>query len=265
MDNNNLSEEIIIKNDFFVPIPERTGAPSAKIFVRILSSNASNLETKPYVFILPGGPGANHSHYEAYGCLAAYGNIVFFDPRGCGLSTKADPLTYTIENYIEDVEIIRQHLRLKKIIVLGKSCGAIAALGFTLKYPSVVAKLILSAGAASYKFLETAKANVLKRGSLEQQLACERLWKGNFGSDEEVVMFLKIMTSLYSYKSKIGLLTQPKSIAKYTISHEVLDEGFKHFLRKFNFEEQLHSIRCKTLILAGEEDWITDKTHSDVV
>lgn len=253
----------MINNNFFIDIPEREGTPAAKIFIKILSNNKTDLESKPYVFIFPGGPGANHSHYEDYSCLVGYGNIVFLDPRGCGLSSKADPSTYTIENHIEDVEIIRQHLGLKSIIVLGKSCGAITAIGYTLKFASVVSKLILSAGAASFKFLETSKENVLKRGSLEQQIACETLWQGNFGRDEEVAQFLKTMAPLYSYKSKIGCLKQPKSSPKYAISHEALNNGFKHFLREFNFEEHLHLIRCKTLILAGEEDWITDKIHSE--
>ncbi len=254
---------MMIENNFYIDIPERAGAPAATIFVKILSSTPPDLQSKPYVFIFPGGPGANHSHYEDYDCLAVCGNIVFCDPRGCGLSSKADFSTYTVENYIKDVDIIRQYLGLKEIIVLGKSCGAIAALGFTLKYPSVVLKLILSAGVASYKFLETAKSNVLTHGSLEQQLVCQTLWDGTFDNDEEVTVFINTMASLYSYKSKKGFSTQPKSIPKYALSHEVLNEGFKHFLREFNFEEQLHLIRCKTLILAGEEDWITDKTHAE--
>ncbi len=147
----------MINTDFFIDTPERSEAPSAKIFVKALSSSRADLDSKPYVFIFPGGPGANHSHYENYDCLAPYGNIVFCDPRGCGLSSKADPSTYTIENYIKDVEIVRQHLGLKEIVVLGKSCGAIAALGFTLKYPSIVSKLILSAGLQVINFWKQQK------------------------------------------------------------------------------------------------------------
>lgn len=37
------------------------------------------------------------------------------------------------------------------------------------------------------------------------------------------------------------------------------------FLRDFNFEHQLHEIKCNTLILVGEEDWITDKKHSQMM
>ena len=58
-------------------------------------------------------------------------------------------------------------------------------------------------------------------------------------------------------------MKQPKSSPKYAVSHEALNNGFRHFLREFNFEEQLHLIRCNTLILAGEEDWITDEIHSE--
>ena len=252
-------------SDFLLNIPERANSPSAKIFVQLVSDNEESLKTKPYIFILPGGPGANHSHYEDYRQLYTHGNLVFFDPRGCGLSSTGEAATYTMDNYIDDVEVIRQLLHLNKIILLGISCGAIAALGFVLRYPSVVSELILSVGAASFKFLETAKANVLSRGSLEQQQACEKFWQGSFNNNEEVADFLKIMGSLYSHKIRFGLPLPPRSAPKYPFAYEPLNCGFGGFLREINFEEQLHLIECRTLLLAGEEDWISDKIHSELM
>lgn len=256
---------MLINKNVWLKVPQRTNSSSAKIFVKIVAQNEESLKIKPYIFILPGGPGANHSHYEDYSCLSTHGNIVFHDPRGCGQSSKDDPMNYTMDNYINDIEIIRQLLNLKKIIILGKSCGAMAAVGFTIRYPNSVSQLILAAGAASYKFLETAKANILEHGSAQQQAVCETLWQGGFSSHEEVDNYFKIMASLYSYKAKLGLSFAPQSTPPYPFSYEWLNRGFGDFLREFNFEEQLHLIQSHTLILVGEEDWITDKSHSQLM
>src|SRR5580692_1595567 len=104
----------------------RPGVSEAELYVEILSEN--KLGTKrPVMFILSGGPGADHTAYLNYSCLHEVVDIVFHDPRGCGKSSKGALSDYTMNNYIDDVEAIREHLSLEKIIVLGKSYGAMCA------------------------------------------------------------------------------------------------------------------------------------------
>lgn len=253
----------MLNQNFFLTLPERTDTPATKVFVKIMAENEESLKTKPYIFIFPGGPGTNHSHYQDYNCLHTHGNIVFHDPRGCGLSDKNNPIHYTMDNYIDDIEAIRQALKLETIIVLGKSYGAMAALGFVIKYPPAVSKLILSAGVPSFKFLDTARANVLAQGTQEQQQVCEKLWLGHFENTAEVEHFLKVMAPLYSYKIRNGFSPPPSpATTSYPFNHKWLNQGFAGCLRSFNFEDDLQNIGCETLILVGEKDWITDKIYS---
>lgn len=240
----------------------RAKAPETKLHIRIVSAREENLEKMPYIFMLPGGPGANHSHYKDYECLVTTGNIVFIDPRGCGLSNKQDPSTYNMDNYIQDVEEIRKHLHLDKIIVLGKSYGAMCALGYTLNYPEHVSSLILAAGSPSYKNIETARRNIAERGTQEQQTVCEQLWEGSFKSNEEVSHFFNVMDTMYSWKKRNNQSVS-RPAPEYAFEYEPLNQGFSGFLRTFNYEERLHEIACTTLILVGEEDWVTDKKHSE--
>ncbi|MCW8408379.1 alpha/beta hydrolase [Legionella sp. PATHC035] len=248
--------------DLFIDIPKRDNAPETRLHIRIVCENEANLDKMPYVFMLPGGPGANHSHYKDYECLATTGNMVFIDPRGCGLSEKNDPSSYTMDNYIRDVDEIRKYLNLEKIVLLGKSYGAMCALGYTLTYPKYVSSLILAAGSPSFRNLETARLNVEKRGSLAQQKVCEQLWEGTFKSDEELDHFFDVMDSMYSWRKRHNLPVN-RPAPDYIFAHEPLNQGFGGFLRTFNYEDRLHEITCNTLILVGEEDWITDKKHSE--
>lgn len=255
----------IINKSFLVDIPARVTAPATQIFFKITADSEASLIEKPYIFILPGGPGANHGFYQEYACLSSHGNVVFWDPRGCGLSVQTDPSYYTMDNYIDDVEAIRQQLNLKQIIVLGKSFGAMAAIGFVLRYQSSVSQLILAAGSANFKFLETAKASILTHGAPEQQTVCEKLWTGSFNNNEELDNFFRVMATHYSYRMKIGQTTQSAYVSPYPFSYEWLNRGFSGFLRDFDFENELHLIHCPTLILVGNHDWITNKIHSEKI
>lgn len=246
----------------FIIIPARPNAPETKLFIQIVASDEASLKTKPYVFILPGGPGFNHSHYKDYAGLSDAANVVFFDPRGCGLSDKGDPATYTMDNYIQDVDAIRQHLKLSKIMLVGKSFGAMCALGYALQYPTHLSKLILAAGVPSYKFLDTAKTNFLARQpTAEQSKLCQKLWDGSFDNDEELGQFMAAMVSFYSYKKRQGEPVN-RPAPDYPASSQPLNQGFGKFLRTFNYADRLHEVQCATLILVGDEDWITDKKYS---
>lgn len=242
-------------------IPARKNAPETYLRPLLVYHSAKTLKTLPYVFMLPGGPGANHSNYNAYRCLHQVANLVFFNPRGCGFSDVSVPSTYTMENYIEDVHAIKLALNLDSVILLGKSYGAMCALAYTLRYPKDVQQLILAAGADAYHFLQTAKDNLLARGSQEQQQICEYLWAGRFKSVEHVGEYFKLMAPLYSWKVRHKLVSKrPKP--RYPFSYHSLNEGFAHQLWKFDYTKQLHQILCPTLILVGEEDWVTDPLYS---
>ncbi|WP_131781452.1 alpha/beta fold hydrolase [Legionella gresilensis] len=250
--------------ELYLLMPIRENAPEAKLYVRIVAENKDSFNSKPYIFMLPGGPGANHSHYKAYECLNSIGNVVFFDPRGCGLSDKDIPTTYSMDNYIKDLEEIRKQLNLEQIILLGKSYGAMCALGYALENSQYIAKLILAAGSPSYKNLDDAEAYIKTFGSKEQQLICEKLWSGTFTSNEEVNDYFDKMDTVYSWKKRHNLPAQ-SSHADYPFAHEPLNQGFRGFLRTFNYEDRLSEVACPTLILVGEEDWITNKKHSIVM
>lgn len=251
-----------MKQTYAVEIPVKKNAPATNLHAILVYENEESLHSKPYVIMLSGGPGLNHSYYKDYGCLQDVANIIFFDPRGCGLSGRANPETYTMDNNIDDIDCIRQFFKLDKVIVLGKSYGAVCALGYTLRYPGHVEKLVLAAGTASNQSLETAKLNASKRDlSPAQQEVVKKLFNGAFTSDEDVTDGMKAVSNLYSYKVRHNqIVSRPPP--EYPISHEVINQGFSTFLRTMDFTNELFKIQCKTLVLVGDEDWVTDKKYS---
>lgn len=245
----------------------RPDAPETNLNIKIISQDPDHIGiNRPVAFILPGGPGADLTAYLKYACLQEVADLVFHDPRGCGESDKGDATSYTMNNYIEDVEAIRKYLLLDKIIVIGKSYGSMCALGYTVNYPQHVKKLVLASGAPSYHFFETAKETIKRIGTPEQKKICEKIWKGDFKNRDELLEYFQLTNPLYSVKAR----TQPPSAfdlnAKCkTFSYEVLNEGMRHSCWLFDYEKDLPHISCPTLVLAGREDWINDPKYAELM
>ena len=79
---------------------------------------------RPVVFLLHGGPGGDHASYKTNtAALRDVAQLVYIDHRGSGRSSKADPETYTLENNIDDLDALREHLGIERITLLGSSYG----------------------------------------------------------------------------------------------------------------------------------------------
>ena len=102
-----------------------------------------NPDGKP-VFVLHGGPGS--------GCSPKYRRffnpekflIVLHDQRGAGKSRPfADIRENTTQHLVKDIEQLRKHLNLKKIILFGGSWGTTLGLAYAETYPDNVGGLVL--------------------------------------------------------------------------------------------------------------------------
>jgi len=73
--------------------------------------DGSQMREQPVAFIVHGGPGVDHSSYKlSFAPLSQNMQLVYFDHRGQGRSARGDKQTYTLENNVEDMEALRQHL-----------------------------------------------------------------------------------------------------------------------------------------------------------
>lgn len=218
------------------------------------------------VIMLPGGPGGDHHIYrKTHSHLADHFQLIFFDPRGCGQSDAAPIDTYDIDHYVEDVEALRQFLKIKKLNVIGKSYGGMVAQAYALKYPDSIDKLILVATATSYHFIEEAVVNLKASNNAEQIAIGMKLLTASFKDQNEVdEAFLK-MRSIYSDAQKAKTAEQLKAENTIKLSYEPLTYGFRHVLRTFDFESRLNQIKHKTLIIGGDHDWCCDIKYSKLL
>jgi len=123
--------------------PYKTGFLKVSDIHQIYYQLGGNPEGKP-VIVLHGGPGGSCSpSMFQYFNLKKF-NVILHDQRGSGKSKPANELkennTWTL---VEDIEKLRKHFKLGKVILFGGSWGSTLALSYAEKYPENVNGIVL--------------------------------------------------------------------------------------------------------------------------
>jgi len=98
------------------------------------------------VLLIAGGPGYAHSYFHPFfSVLADTYRLIYFDAFGRGKSDRAKSTKeYSFDRDVEDIEALREALKLERLVVLGHSYGGLVAQAYAVRYPAAVKKLILS-------------------------------------------------------------------------------------------------------------------------
>jgi proline iminopeptidase len=102
-----------------------------------------NPNGKPVVF-LHGGPGVGiHPNYRRFFDPSFY-RVILLDQRGAGRSKPHTELREnTTWNIVEDLEKLKNHLKIDKWLLFGGSWGSTLALSYAVTYPGSVAGIII--------------------------------------------------------------------------------------------------------------------------
>ena len=108
------------------------------------------------LFCLNGGPGLPCDYVrDCHSRIAGDRfRVVAFDQLGTGSSDRPDdPSLWTLERYVEEVEIVRTSLELGTVHLLGQSWGTWLGIEYALTYRQAFKTLILADGAANIPHL----------------------------------------------------------------------------------------------------------------
>jgi proline iminopeptidase len=131
---------------------------------------------KPVV-LLGGGPGLN-PNYLVLVCQKMTGyRFIIPDQRGSGQSKmdKIDSLNMSTDKHVEDLEALRVHLKLSRLVIGGHSWGGMLAFAYAAKYPDKVERLILlGSGGITAKFFDYFDSNIQMRLHEEDKEEAEK-------------------------------------------------------------------------------------------
>ena len=138
----------------------------------ITSSDGTRLSVKEFgqgqlLILLAGGPGLDAIYLKAvWEQLQNQYRCIVLDQRGTGQSEtgKIDSATATVDTYVNDVEALRQHLKLEQLTLIGHSWGGMLSMAYASKHPNRVKKMILiGSGGPTGKFFSYFSDNLRMR------------------------------------------------------------------------------------------------------
>jgi proline iminopeptidase len=226
------------------------------------------------VLLLNGGPGATHEYFECMeSFLPAEGiELIYYDQLGTGNSDNPkDTAMWSLPRYVEEVEQVRQALKLDKdnFYLLGHSWGGILALEYALKYQQNLKGLIISNMMSSCPDYGKYADNVLAKQFDPKVLARIRAIeaKGDFENPEYMQLLLPNYYAKHICRIPIEQWPEPvnRAFSKINQSLYVTMQGPSEFgiagkLLKWDRKADLPKISVPTLSIGGKYDTM-DPAH----
>jgi proline iminopeptidase len=218
----------------------------------------------PTLVCHPGGPGFSSLYFGELAGLGEHLRLVLLQPRGTdGSDAPADRRAYQFADYVDDVEELRRHLGLERLHLLGHSHGGMVAQGYAARYPDRVERLILASTAARFAAEHEAamRAGVEKRSGepwYEDALAALAAEEaGEYSTAEELAELawreFRFYFARYGEAEEAYLETLKAEVP----NPDPLQLFNADLLHSFDYRSDLALVAAPTLVITGEEDFIT--------
>ncbi|MDI1243748.1 MAG: alpha/beta hydrolase [bacterium] len=213
-----------------------------------------------YVILLSGGPGSDVGYMQPVAdALKDSYRCVMLEQRGTGRSKlgKLEPDSVRMELYVEDLELLRQHLRAPRLILIGNSWGAMLGLLYSGTYPDRVEKLITAGSPViTDKYADIMDDNLRSR-LLPEVISLRNEWRDKARKDPSLFRTAsyerdKLVMPVYYYSREIGLkmaiALRPDDV-NYDLGRE-----FGRAYPSFDIRPTISRIKAPTLLIHGRQD-----------
>ncbi|MBK9168536.1 MAG: proline iminopeptidase-family hydrolase [Bryobacterales bacterium] len=212
------------------------------------------------ILALHGGPGGMSCHFEPLAALGSTRPVVVYDQLGSGRSGRPTGTDlWTVERFVEELDVVRRELGLKQVHLLGHSWGAALAAEYVLSTAGRgVASLILASPLLSAKdWLKDAR-------ELRRQLPPAVAEALDRHEREGTTHLPEYREAEREYYRRFVHRTPPRRIADCAGSEpnwEIYEQmwGPSEFratgsLRSFDVTPRLASLRMPVLLIVGQYD-----------
>ena len=214
----------------------------------------------PVLLVQPGGAGwgGDISPYiETLKPLEQVRTVVYLEPRGMGLSQRLENSSaYEMNEYVEDIEALRQYLDLPQLAILGHSHGGFVALKYAIKFPGQVERLILIGTSPYFPQGEYEGWAKQRPGHAEAEAALEKIEQDtSIPPDEKLRAFLLTMLPTIHFHDFQAVSSQFQRIVRnMIISVEPYDYFWNHDIDSYDVRESLGAIAAPTLVIVGDDE-----------
>jgi pimeloyl-ACP methyl ester carboxylesterase len=218
----------------------------------------------PVLVCHPGGPGFSARYFGDLAGLGAAFTLVMLNPRGSeGSDRPSDPRAYATADYVSDLDDLRAHLGLERMLLLGHSHGGVVAAAYAAAHRGRVERLVLASTLARFAAEQGAVMEAAMEAKAGQpwyadaRAALEDEQAGRFETDEELgelaIREFPFYFARYGDAERAYLETlrgeAPVADALLLFNTEVFNT--------FDLRPDLAAITAPTLVITGEDDFIT--------
>ncbi|HST26137.1 MAG TPA: alpha/beta hydrolase [Gaiellaceae bacterium] len=222
------------------------------------------LGSGPTLVCHPGGPGMSARYFGDLAGLGERFTLVLLNPRGTeGSDRPAAPRAYETDDYVADLDELRAHLGLERMLLLGHSHGGVVAQAYAASHPDRVDRLVLASTLARFQaeqqeaMEEAMQAKSGEPWFADATAALEEEQAGVWSTDEELGKL--VVRELPFYFARYG---ERESAYVASLADEVpVGDALKLFnediFTTFDLRPGLGRITAPTLVITGEGDFIT--------
>jgi len=232
-----------------------------RIFYKVTGNGPQTL------LMLHGGPGNTlESIMPDLGPLTENHTIIYYDQRGSGRSDLLlDPGKLTLARHIDDLEAIRLHFNLNRLILFGFSWGGLLASFYAAEHPDHVEKMILvSAAPSSIQQLELFAGHIDLRipNTIKQEfraLSEPSRWINATDPREKCLEFYKLLEPVYFYntdnarKMRGDVCAGPAATLRQQL---VVYKLIWDSLGEWDVQPLLKSVTAPVLVIHGDYDMV---------
>jgi pimeloyl-ACP methyl ester carboxylesterase len=218
----------------------------------------------PMLVCHPGGPGFSSRYFGDLAGLGEHFTLILLNPRGSeGSDRPADSRAYTTADYVADLEELRAHLELERMRLLGHSHGGVAAQAYAATHPDRVERLVLASTLARFAEEQHAAMEAAMQAKAgepwyeDARAALDDEQESRFETDEELgelaLREFPFYFATYGDAERAYLETLrgeiPVADALLLFNNEIFTT--------FDLRPELPKITAPTLVIAGQDDFIT--------
>lgn len=239
----------------------RIAVPGGRVFWRRFG-NGGGIP----LLIIHGGPGLTSSYLDNFAALSDTRPVFTWDQLDCGRSDRHDdPKLWTIERFVEELDLVRAALTPGPVHVLGHSWGATLALEWLItKHPLEIASVVFASPCLSTpRWIEDTRALVAQLSPEAQAAIAEAERTGDFTTpgyqaaawgewiSAHIVRQLppeaikSLLGSLAEVNANLALLEHMWGPSDFTVTGS---------LRNFDRTSELGSLSMPVLFHCGEFD-----------
>jgi proline iminopeptidase len=218
----------------------------------------------PVLIAHHGAPGLG-SRAEPKATFAPFADtfrVIVFDARGSGVSEGRPPFTH--EQWVADVEALREWAGAERFVMAGGSYGGFIAMEYAIRYPDRLTALVLRDTSADHENEKAARRNAENstRVTIDRE-KLDRINTGRVRDNEDLRDCWREILPLYDHVYDPAAVEAKVEATFYR--YQTHNFAFAVNQPNYDIKAELPKITCPTLVTVGRDDWITPVESSRTI